>query len=127
MGDEGSPDKSHQKRMNGYHAVDVAGDDDTDRDCTPGTSTFDAVNNTFGDEDDPTDSLEVYKHIRSEIDAIRANIDAVTKLRDDFNLSDSQKQYQSIMGQLDDLMMSTSKITRYDVHSPLLHDVLFNM
>ena len=91
--EEGAVDKAHKKRVNGYHAVNVT----DDRDSTPGSiagqSTFDAVNDTFGDADDPTDSLEVYKQIRSEIDEIRSNIDAVTKLRDDFNLSDSQKQY----------------------------------
>jgi len=111
--EEGVPNKAHTKQMNGYHAVNVAGDEETEsRDCTPGASSFDAVNGTFVEEDDPTESLEVYKHIRADVDAMRHNIDAVTKLRDDFNLSDSQKQYQSIMSQLDELMMDNSRLTR---------------
>merc|ERR1711933_502724 len=66
----------------------------------------------MGDADDPETQISVYHDLREQIQSIQTNIDATSSLRDSFNLSTSQKQYQSIMNQLDEIMMNNSKITR---------------
>ena len=104
--------KKKSKRSNGYHVVNMneeAGDEN-DQTCT--RNPFDEINNNFGEENDPESHVAVYHDISMQIKTIQKNIDSVSNLRDNFNLSDSQKQYQSIMNELDEIMMNNSKITR---------------
>eukprot|EP01083_Nonionella_stella_P044444 119668_1 len=87
---------------NGYHTIDVV---------SP-SNPFDEVNNNFVDTPDPESYIGVYTHIKQKIQLIRQNIDSISRLRDKFNLSDSQKQYEPIMNGLDDIMMDNSRLTR---------------
>ena len=107
--DDESPDKSQRgkhKISNGYHSVAMT------RDESPETNNhqnpFDEVNDTFDEADDPETYIGVYLHIKQSIHAITNNITAVRRLRDNFNLSDTQTQYRAIMDKLDSIMMSTS-------------------
>merc|ERR1719461_2433004 len=105
-----NPEKRY-KSKNGYHSVnmdDVGGGEK----LTTAQNPFDELNDTFENETDPESHLQIYESIHEDIKEIKKNIKSVSSLRDNFNLSDSQKQYQSIMNQLDEIMMANSKITR---------------
>ena len=115
--------KKPKRGQNGYHTVDIYqnayddDDDDDDEEISGPKNPFDALDDTFKKEEDPEIYVAVYNHIKQDIRMIEQNIIDVSKLRDNFNLSDSQKQYQSIMNQLDDIMMRNARLNRY-IYSP---------
>eukprot|EP01084_Bolivina_argentea_P134957 237895_1 len=104
--------KRKSKRSNGYETVELYAGDTIDCNNINSRNPFDEVNIHFKNERDPESYIGVYKRIKLDIKLIQNNIDSVSKLRDNFNLSDSQKQYQSIMNELDNIMMNNSRLTR---------------
>lgn len=103
--------KKVKRGQNGYITVDINGDEEAGQSISK--NPFDALDDTFNASEDPEKYVIIYKHIKQNIRAIEENIDDVAKLRDNFNLSDSQQQYQSIMNELDEIMMKNSKLNRY--------------
>ena len=106
--------KKVKRSQNGYQTVDINEDDDGGGIKLQSKNPFDALDDTFTAQQDPEFYVAVYNHIKQDIRSIEQNIDDVAKLRDNFNLSDSQEQYQSIMHQLDEIMMRNTRLNRYN-------------